>query len=73
MGIFVTPNGSMDMQLTEILKKVNKWSERLHTSFLNQKESYIGANTTIFKTVEYILPGTSFTEIQCVKIGRALY
>ena len=63
----------MDMQLTEVLKKVNKWSERLHTSFLNKKESYIGANTTIFKTVEYILPGTSFTEIQCVKIKRALY
>lgn len=68
LGIFVTPNGSMDMQLIEI-----EWSERLHTSFLDQKECYIGANTTIFKTVEYILSSTSFTEIQCTMIEHALY
>ena len=53
--------------------KVHTWSDRLHQSFLNQRESYIGANSTIFKTIEYVLPGTSFTELQCQQIERAFY
>ena len=73
LGLWVTPNGKMDLQLEKSLKKVNTWSERLHRSFLNQKEAYIGANTTIFKTIEYVLPGTLFTEAQCRILERALY
>ena len=73
LGIFVTPNGAINKQLKKILLKVHTWSDRLHQSFLNQRESYIGANSTIFKTIEYVLPGTSFTQLQCQQIERALY
>ena len=73
LGIYVTPNGTMTKQLKKTSAKVTKWSERLKTSFLNCKESYIGAKTTIFKTIEYILPGTTFTELQCRQLERILY
>lgn len=49
LDIFISPNGAMDMQLEKILKKVNIWSDQVHASFFNKKESYIGANTTILK------------------------
>ena len=73
LGLYVTPNGRMDLQLKNSLEKIKTWSDRLHKSSLTQKEAYIGVNTTIFKTAEYILPGTSFTETQCALIERTLY
>lgn len=69
----MTPDGSMNMQLDKINEKVNKWSNRIHSSRLNKTEAYVGANTTIFRTVTYILPGTSFTETQCHQIECNLY
>ena len=73
LGVYVTPNGTMNKQLKKTSAKVTKWSERLKVSFLNCKEFYIGAKTTIFKTIEYILPSTSFIESQCLKLERILY
>ena len=43
LGIYVIPNGTMHKQLTETLKKVNPWSDRIKNSYLTQKEAYMGA------------------------------
>ena len=63
----------MNKQLTETLNKVNPWSDRIKTSHLTPKEAYVGAQTTIFKTIQYALPATSFSESQSRKIESALY
>ena len=73
LGIFVNPDGSMGLQLKELVGKVTTWNDRLGNSSLNKKEAYIGANISIFKTVEYPLPGTSLSDTQCRIIERALY
>ena len=77
-GEISVKNTNMDYEMVQCydITKANEGlglSERLHHSSLNQKEAYIGSNRTIFKKIEYILPGTSFTEAQCRILERALY
>ena len=38
LGIYVNPNGTMTLQLKEVLEKVNIWSDRVGTSNLSKKK-----------------------------------
>ena len=73
LGIYVNPDGTMTLQLKEVIEKVTIWNDRVGASYLTKKEAYIGATTTIFNTVEYSLPGTSYSDNECRRIERALY
>ena len=73
LGIFLNPNGTMSLQLEEVIKKVTKWSDRVGASALSKKEVYIGANATIFRTIDHSLPGTPYSDAECRTIERALY
>ena len=73
LGIYVNPDGSMSLQLKEVLGKVNAWSDKIEASSLTKKEVYIGDKSTIFKTVEYALPGTSYSDTEYYAIERVLY
>lgn len=48
LGIYVNPDGSMSLQVKEVVDKINIWSDRLGSSYHTKKEVYIGANSTIF-------------------------
>lgn len=72
LGLYVNPDGSMSLQVKKVVEKINIWSGRLGASSLNRKEAYNGANSTIFKKVEYALPGTSYSDQECYTIERAI-
>ena len=71
--MFVCPDGSWDMQIDELVKKITKWTGRAKTSSLTQKECYVGANTALFKTILHVLPACSFTRKQCKQLETLLY
>ena len=73
LGLFVNPNGSMTLQLEALIEKATTWNDRLNQSNLSKKEAYVGVKTTLFNTIEYSLPGTSFSDTQCRKLERAIY
>ena len=73
LGVYLTPRGSLDLQLVETSKKIRTWTSNVIRSFLTKKETYVAATTTIFKTIMFILPSCSFSRKQCKTIEVLLY
>ena len=73
LGVYLTPRGSLNLQLTETSKKIRTWTAKVIKSSLSNKETYVAATTTIFKTIMFILPSCSFSRKQCRAIEVLLY
>ena len=73
LGVYLTPHGSLNLQLTETSKKIIEWTTKVVKSSLTHKETYVAATTTIFRTIMFILPTCSFSRKQCRVIEVLLY
>lgn len=73
LGVYITPRGCLKQQLQETKKKIIKWTTKVVKSSLSRKETYVATITTIFKTIQFILPSCSFTRQQCRIMEVLLY
>ena len=73
LGVHIAPNGSYNDQVKALLKKIQQWNESIRTSYLNKHDVHLSAFSSIFKTVEYVLPATSLTSRQCYKLDTAMH
>ena len=74
LGVVVSPDGSWEDQMKELLEeKIIPWNNSIKTSYLYKHDVYRSAFESIFKSVEYILPATSFNERQCNRIDAQIH
>lgn len=73
LGVFACPDGSWDMQIEDLSKKIRIWTSRVKSSSLNHKECYVGVTTALFKTILHVLPACSFTRKECKQLETILY
>jgi len=73
LGVCTAPDGSFIQQIDVLLQKIDRWNENIRTSYLTKYDVYTSAFSSIFKSVEYVLPATSFNSIQCIRLDRALH
>ena len=73
LGVYINPDGSMGSQNDHAINKITKWTTKLKASSLSKHHVYIDANTSIFKSITYILPGSTFTPQEFSLIESVLY
>ena len=73
LGVYINPDGSMGKQSEHVIDKITKWTTRLKASSLSRHHVYIDANTSIFKSITYLLPGSTFTPKECSHLESVLY
>ena len=72
LGVFLSPDGSMDVEFEELMKKAKKWADKLRTAPLREHETATALRATILKTLEYPLQALFLTQDQCDKLMRVI-
>lgn len=73
LGVHTAPDGSHHQQVEAIIKKITTWNQLIKVGYLTKHDIYTSAHTSIFKSVEYILPATSMSGQECKKIDTAMH
>ena len=73
LGLHIHPDGSMDQQVVFISAQINAWNGKLKHSSLSKHHTYVAANTSIFRTIIYGLPGCCYSLTECRKLENILY
>jgi len=60
LGVYIMPNENMKDQLNALIKKVEKWVGALKVYSTPNHKLFFYMNTTISKTLEYLLIATIF-------------
>eukprot|EP00978_Attheya_sp_CCMP212_P008749 scaffold20541_cov58-Attheya_sp.AAC.4 len=63
----------MDKQLEMLQEKLSAWTGLLKTGHLSRNLAWKAFRGTIWKTVDYVLPATMFTEEQCNTLIKPVY
>ncbi len=72
LGIMFSPSGQMNTHYKYLLGKCLNWAERIRRCNLSRSEVHTAMSTTIWKTIEYSLQSTTFTEKQCSKLANTI-
>ena len=73
LGLHIQPDGSTGLQLEYAINKVKNYTSKLRYSSISKHHAMISASTSIFRSIIYMLPGSSFTEKDCRTIEKELY
>jgi hypothetical protein len=73
LGVHSAPDGSFEQQMQALLEKINTWNSRIHKSYLRKYDVYLSAFSSLFKSIEYVLPATSLTTTQCTTLNKAIH
>ena len=80
LGVHIAPDGNHRDQLEALISeepgkegKITKWKNSIASSYLRQHDVYISAFSSIFKSVEYILPATSICDKDCKKVDTMVH
>ena len=73
LGVHIAPDGSYNDQMQASIKKIQQWNESIRTSYLDRHDVHLSAFSSIFKTVEYVLPATSLNTRQCHKLDTTMH
>ena len=69
LGVYLTPNGSDDIQCEAMRTKSTDWANKVKKGgSISRNDAWTCLRTTIMKTLEYPLPVTCLTKSQCTKI-----
>ena len=68
LGVQLAPDGNQAAQMEAIMKKMNEFSEYIRTGHVNRHEVWVSLNMVAMKSLEYILPAMSLSEIYYTKI-----
>jgi hypothetical protein len=72
LGILFSPTGQMHSHYKYLLGKCTEWANRISRCSLTRTETHTALITTIWKTMEYSLQSTTFTEKQCTKLANTV-
>jgi hypothetical protein len=72
LGVRLAPDGNMTTQYEYMFEQASLWADKLRGGFLPRHLTWTAWRTTILKTLEYPLPVTTLTRIQCNKITSVL-
>ena len=73
LGLHSAPIGTFKDESQALLDKTKTWNTAIATSYLQRQDIHVSAFTSIFKTIEYVLPATSMTSDQCKTITASLH
>ena len=73
LGVFLSPDGNEEDQLNHLSEKAQKWMEFVRVGGLDWSSCWIALKTTIWKSLEYPLPATTFSKDQISTITGPLY
>ena len=73
LGVFLSPDGDESTQLAYLSEKAQKWMEFIRVGGLDWTSCWIALKTTIWKSLEYPLPATTFTKDELSSITGPLY
>ena len=72
LGVWTAPDGSMTAELEYLEAKVQAWVERIRVRRLPHHLVWLSLRTGIYKTLEYPLAATTFTQLECQKLCTPL-
>jgi hypothetical protein len=72
LEIMIRPDGKMTDEVKYLKGKVYEWCDGICTKRLHPNESWHCVNSTIIKTLQYLLTATTLTEQQCKEIIRPI-
>ena len=73
LGVFLAPDGNQEIQLSHLSAKAKEWMEFVRVGGLDWGSTWVALKTTIWKSLEYPLPATSFSESEITSITGPLY
>jgi len=73
LGVHIARNGDMDNQWLALEKKISKWVSAMASRKLLSYETLLCTNTTIYKTIEYPLLISTFSEIKCKRLIKPVH
>ena len=73
VGVWQDLLGTNDKQSQTIIAKIRKTHEALNATPLPKHLNWIGLRQAIWKSIDYVLPATTFTASDCNKIATELY
>ena len=62
LGVYLTPNGSNEIQIKKMEEKIINMIEHVRTGHLQRHEAWIALTTMTLKSLEYALPALTLTE-----------
>ena len=72
LGVYLAPNGSMEAEYKELLKRATQWADKLRTAPLREQETATALKATILKTLEYPLQALFLSKQQCDSLMRVI-
>eukprot|EP00978_Attheya_sp_CCMP212_P027693 scaffold93357_cov35-Attheya_sp.AAC.1 len=74
LGLWQSVSGNtMETQFDILQEKLTAWMDLLKTGHLSRNLAWRAFRGTIWKTVDYVLPATTFTEAQCDALIKPVY
>ena len=73
LGVYLSPDGNESTQLSHLSDKAQKWMEFVRVGGLDWSSCWIALKTTIWKSLEYPLPATTFSKEDISSITGPLY
>ena len=68
LGVYLTADGNNRTQVEKLRDKTDTWNAQVNAGYLNQHEAWTALNSTIMKTIEYLLPAITLTPKDSTKI-----
>ena len=65
LGVYLTPDGSNDIQLKKKKEKAQLLAENVRSGHLRYHEAWIALTTMAMKSLEYPMPALTFTKDEC--------
>ena len=73
VGVWQDMVGSSNKQVEVIVENIRKTHESMNETPLPRHLNWIGLKQAIWKSIDYILPATTFNENDCTRICKELY
>ena len=72
LGVFIAMDGNQEMQMQELILKVQRWADLVRSGRLTRTEAWFSLMHCMMKTLEYPLMATSLSHAQCKTIMQPL-
>ena len=65
LGVTLAPDGNNTKAVEELRQKSQKWKDLVDTGYLKGSDVYLALHSTIYKSLQYLLPALTLTEKEC--------
>ena len=68
LGVYIAPDGNNDVQYEHLIARTKQLGDKMRTTYCYNHEAWIGLTTIAMKSIEYCLPATTLSKVQCDNI-----